>query len=262
MNPNDLSDENANTTGKKDDPLAIDKKRSYIDEKEEDEDCHDNDDSNKRLRKQEEEEDEEVVEVLDIAETLHLKPGSRIEVLWQIGGTDEAGNENDGNCQEEESAVVDHWWGATLLPFDGRTEDSVAIRVLEYDALPEHGFPEKSREDVIFMGSDLLVDPVSQNELKYRIAIEEGSSEIISLTENDIEGLVNAVLEKAMAKVSDKFTNLPRSKQADFADLIAKKKEKLVGLLVAESRKTTECTGKPLSASDMQELLAKAVADG
>jgi predicted sulfurtransferase len=64
-----------------------------------------------------------------------------------------------------------------------------------------------------------------------------------------------------MAKVSGKFTNLPRSQQANFADLIAKKKEKLVGLLVAQSRKTTESTGKPLSARDMQELLAKAVAD-
>jgi hypothetical protein len=260
MNPDNISDENANTTEGKDDPSFVVKKRSKFDEEE---DCHDDDGTNqKRLKQQEEEE----VEVLDIAEKLHLKAGDRIEVLWQIGGGGSVDNDDDDGNEESVAVVVDHWWGATLLPFDGQTtEDSVAIRVLEYDALPEHGFPDKSKEDVIFMGSDMLIDPDSQNELQYRMVAvdndDEGSSAIISLTENDIEGLVNAVLEKAMAKVSGKFTNLPRSQQANFADLIAKKKEKLVGLLVAQSRKTTESTGKPLSARDMQELLAKAVAD-
>jgi hypothetical protein len=89
---------------------------------------------------------------LDLALTLGYKEGDRIEAQWEI--------EKQGETQV-------HWWGATLLKHDGRTTDSVAIRTIEYDRKPELGF-DSCREDVIFLGDDLIVSPDSQTQLKYR----------------------------------------------------------------------------------------------
>lgn len=51
---------------------------------------------------------------LDLAVMFGLKEGDRLEVEWEI-------DHEDGKKEV-------HWWGATLLKHDGRTEDTVAIR--------------------------------------------------------------------------------------------------------------------------------------
>jgi hypothetical protein len=89
---------------------------------------------------------------LDLALTLGYKEGDRIEVQWEI---------------ERLGETKVHWWGATLLKHDGRTTDSVAIRTIEYDRKPELGF-DSCKDDVIFLGDDLIVSPDSQTQLKYR----------------------------------------------------------------------------------------------
>lgn len=148
---------------------------------------------------------------LDLAVTLGYKDGDRIEVEWEI--------ENDN----EDKTV--HWWGATLLKHDGRTEDSVAIRQLLYD--PYKDF-ESSKEDVIFLGDDLLVSPDSQNQLKFR---REGEDEVTWYNEGDLNQKLNTILMGALTKNETAWKILPPARQALIASKIASKKEKLIEAL-------------------------------
>ena len=52
---------------------------------------------------------------LDLANIFGHKAGDRFEVHWEISNDD------------DDHPTTSHWWGATLLEFDGRTEDSVAM---------------------------------------------------------------------------------------------------------------------------------------
>ena len=94
---------------------------------------------------------------LDLAMTLSFKAGDRLEVQWEI---------------EKKGKTEVHWWGATLLEYDGRTMEEVAIRHILYDAYPELGF-ETCQDDVVFLGDDLIVSPDSQTQLKFRREGEE-----------------------------------------------------------------------------------------
>lgn len=178
-------------------------------------------------------------EVLDLADVIGLKAGDRIEVEWQIG--------DDGD--EETSAAESHWWGATLQEFDWRLEDGVAIRVLDYDPYPEKGFPERSKEDVIFLRPDVVVKLPSQEELRFRRA---GDEDAVWVGRNDMEDVVNSVLVNAMQKNSQAWKGMSRAQQATIAGQIAGKKEKLVQLLLNHESRV-------ITSTDMQELLSKAV---
>jgi hypothetical protein len=169
---------------------------------------------------------------LDLAETFGYKQGDRLEVLWEV---DMAGE------------VSKKWWGATLDPSDGRTEDGVAVRVLHYDSFPEAGFAE-CYDDVIFMGEDLLVSPDSQTQLKYR---RHGSTEpIVWYNERDLGEQLNTILMGALSKHSESWKSLPPAQQAAIAEKIAKKKEKLLDALKAH--KTI------IASASVKEILCKA----
>jgi hypothetical protein len=169
---------------------------------------------------------------LDLAETFGYKQGDRLEVLWEV--------EMDGETTKK-------WWGATLDPSDGRTEDGVAIRVLHYDSFPEAGFQE-CYDDVIFMGEDLLVSPDSQTQLQYR---RLGSTEpIVWYNERDLGAQLNNILMGALSKHSESWKSLPPAQQAAIAEKIAKKKEKLLEALKAH--KTI------ITSASVKEILSKA----
>lgn len=169
---------------------------------------------------------------LDLAETFGYKQGDRIEVLWEV--------DMNGDVSKK-------WWGATLDPFDGRTEDGVAVRVLHYDSFPEAGF-EECYDDVIFMGEDLLVSPDSQTQLQYRRA---GSTEpIVWYNETDLGEQLNSILMGALSKHSESWKSLPPAQQAAIAEKIAKKKEKLLEALKAH--KTI------ITSASVKEILSKA----
>lgn len=169
---------------------------------------------------------------LDLAVTLGYKDGDRVEVEWEI--------ENDNG----ETTV--HWWGATLLSHDGRTEDSVAIRQLKYD--PHQKF-ESSVEDVIFLGSNLLVSPDSQNQLTFR---REGEEEVQWYNEGDLNESLNNILMTAMSKNSEAWKTLSPARQAMIAEKIASKKEKLIEALRGHNGVITSET--------IQDVIAKAFA--
>lgn len=171
-------------------------------------------------------------EALDLAVTLGFKDGDRLEVEWEI--------ENDNG----ETTV--HWWGATLLEHDGRTEDSVAIRQLKYD--PHQSF-ESSVEDVIFLGSNLLVSPDSQNQLTFR---REGEEEVQWYNEGDLNESLNKILMTAMSKNSEAWKTLSPARQAMIAEKIASKKEKLIEALRGHNGIITSET--------IQDVMAKAFA--
>eukprot|EP00980_Cylindrotheca_fusiformis_P006474 scaffold1377_cov126-Cylindrotheca_fusiformis.AAC.19 len=159
---------------------------------------------------------------LDLAVTLGYKEGDRLEVQWEI--------END------KGEVEVHWWGATLLEFDGRTEDSVAIRQLLYDAYRDF---EPSKEDVIFIGYDELASPDSQNQMKFR---REDREEVLWYNEGDLEETLNGILMGAMTKNQSTWKTLPPAQQAAIAEKIAMKKEKLMAALKAHDGVITSDT--------------------
>jgi len=175
-------------------------------------------------------------EVLDLANTLGFKVGDRLEVEWEIM------NESDNSDSKT------HWWAATLLEHNGRTEDSVAIRTLDYDPYPEGGFPERSQEEVIFMGEDLLIDPVSHQELRYR---REGEDSTVWYGKrDDVEELINTTLMNAMMKNAGSWKSLSSAQQAAIAEMVAVKKEKLMDLMSNHPKGV-------ITSTDMQSILAQ-----
>ena len=164
---------------------------------------------------------------LDLAVTLGYKPGDRLEVQWEI---------------EMNDKVEMRWWGCTLEPHDGRTEDSVAIRVLHYDAYPEAGF-EECRDDVIFMGHDLLVTPDSQTQLKFR---REGDEAVVWYNEGDLDEQLNSILMGALNNHKTAWNTLTAAQQASIADKIATKKERLMEVLKGHKAVITSATIKDI----------------
>lgn len=216
--------------------------------------------ASKRLRK---EEDDKGNEVLDLAKTLGFKAGYRFEVQWEIHTAEDDDDDNDNHQDTAAAAVAavnqkspkTRWWGATLLEHDGRTEDSVAIRTLDYDPYPEGGFPERSQEDVIFLGKDTLVNPVTHDELTYRLEGDDTTETVVSVAGREqIEQVVNETLMKAMTKNAAAWGSMSSAQQALIADRVAAKKEKLVELLLNHDKGVVTST-------DMQAILARTMED-
>uniref|UniRef100_A0A7S2V7Q8 Uncharacterized protein n=1 Tax=Entomoneis paludosa TaxID=265537 RepID=A0A7S2V7Q8_9STRA len=183
----------------------------------------------------------EAKEVLDLAVSLGYKDGDRIEVEWDV---------------EDDHNVATRWWGATLLPHDGRyhsDEENVAIRTLHYDPYPEGGFLESSKEDVIFLSPNLLADPTTREPLNYR---RQGSEEelVVEANESSLEGAVNAILQGALAKNQAAWNTMTPAQQAQIASKIAQKKEKLVSLLMQQETKT-------VTGTDMNAILAQTMSE-
>ena len=187
----------------------------------------------------------------DLARILGINPGDRLEVKWDIGG-DETKSAN-----ESEQVTTTRWWGATLLEHDGKFEDGCAIRALEYDAWPEGGFPEKSTEEIIFIGRDTLVDVETQDQMEFRLLSEDNSA-VFFVGIDEVESLVNTLLEGALQKSAGSLNTLPRARQAAIADKIASKKEKLINLLKNYMR-TDDNTNRVVTAADAHRLLAQAM---
>lgn len=129
--------------------------------------------------------------IIDIAHAIDLKPGSRIEVRWDLhfGDTTDTpdnvsanANVNTDNTDAKinpessattatatpESITQTRWWGGTLLHSDGRMHTlddqgsndmvQVPIRVIDYDPYIEGGFPDRSLEDVCFLTDHSLLN--------------------------------------------------------------------------------------------------------
>jgi hypothetical protein len=196
----------------------------------------------------------EPTEVLDLARTMDLKAGDRLEVQWEIDPEPEEEDIDVKDPASEKEPTI-HWWGATLLEHDGRTDDGVAIRTLQYDPYPEGGFPESSQEDVIFMGRNMLINYPSQDELTFRTLTDDGSEiEYVVSSDEDVEDLVDSILKNALNKQASAL----RHQQALLAEKIAAKKDKLIQL-VKEHMRTQRDAGinRPVTAQDAQQLLAR-----
>ena len=146
-----------------------------------------------------------------ILELCPLRPEDRIEVKWDLhvdvpvdAGTDDAtgtgtnvGSSNNNNShktpvkQAVQTKTITLWWGAFLLPPDGRTHlltddggdfgsspvptpkkpadaATVPVRSLDYDAMPHYGFPDRSLEDVVFLSDHALLNMSSGTRAHYR----------------------------------------------------------------------------------------------
>jgi hypothetical protein len=183
-------------------------------------------------------------EVLDLALTFGYEPGLRLEVEWDVVRDNETDNHDDET--DHEPTMTTRWWGATLLSHDGRVEDSVAVRTLEYDAYPEGGFPEKTKEDVIIIGQGTLCDPNTQEIMAYRLEGEEDAW--FSGDRTDLEDAVDTCLMSAMEKHKDKWDKLTPAQQAEIGSMMSSHKEKFVDLLTTHTVITPEV---------VKDLLAK-----
>ena len=176
-------------------------------------------------------------EILDICLQLGLKDGERLEVEWQL---EEPASEANGGRPK----LVNKWWGCKLMPHDGKTEDGVAVRQLEYDPYPEGGFPESSLEEVIFLSHEIIMAPDSQAEFKFR---PEGVIQFNN--EEETREAINGILMTTLDKHSGAWKQLDRAQQARIADGIAQKKELLVEAIMNHSKSAV------IGGEDMKEIL-------
>lgn len=176
-------------------------------------------------------------EIFDVCLKLGLKGGERLEVEWQL---EEPASEANGGRPK----LVNKWWGCKLMPHDGKTEDSVAVRQLEYDPYPEGGFPESSVEEVIFLSHEIIMAPDTQAEFKFR---PEGVIQFNN--EEETREAINGILMTTLDKHSGAWKQLDRAQQARIADGIAQKKELLVEAIMNHSKSAV------IGGEDMKEIL-------
>lgn len=203
-------------------------------------------DSNKRIRVSEDQ--KEVKEVVDIPSILNLTDGNQIEVQWDI------------NDDINGSSYV-KWWKATLLPqVEGRLyklqDDNdatlVPIRTLQYEAFPEGGFNEISKEDVCFLTQHSLLNMNSMARAYWRLEGEKdweppaneeidddvsvGSNANATTRETALRNVIDAVLERALvqSKTLEKMSKLEASQRCFMADKITNVKEQLVQSLMKQ----------------------------
>ena len=214
-------------------------------------------------------------EVLDLAETLGLKSGTEIEVQWEIHNDSKpdpskntaapaASTTGTDASTAQTPSVSLHWWKAKLLEHDGRTTDSVAIRTLLYEPRPDLGFPKESREDVVFLGRDVLVtstnsnadqwdtDPENVNQMPYR-RIDAGSinDEVFFYNEDQLEEQLNTLLMGAFSKNQAAWNAMPTAQQAIIAEQINKKKKQLASILRAEAKQNNNQVITPEAIKDI-----------
>jgi hypothetical protein len=137
-------------------------------------------------KKQKQNDTEESENIVDIAQTLDLKPGDRIEVQWDLHFDEPSTAAPVDTVSRKQT----RWWGGILLHPDSRTrtlqddndhehghdqsqsqikdEVTVPIRVIDYDPYLEGGFPERSLEDVCFLSDHSLLNVASETRAYWR----------------------------------------------------------------------------------------------
>jgi hypothetical protein len=189
--------------------------------------------------------------MIDLCDQLGLKAGDRLEVEWQLvldGEEDDdsvtnSGDDDDEEEEEKEGKTTTKWWGCSLLPHDGRYDDGVAVRTLEYDPSLPH-YPEKTREDVIFLSHEIIINPSTQAEFRFR------PEDVIQFNcEEETREAINGILMETLNKHSAKWAQLDRAQQGAIAAVIAQKKELLVEAIMSHSKSPI------INADDMKEIL-------
>ncbi|CAB9508966.1 expressed unknown protein [Seminavis robusta] len=202
------------------------------DEEEEVQDANDEEeDANDDEEEEAQEEVQEEAQGEDLCQQMGLLDGSRLEVEWQLVNDDDS--------------MTTRWWGCKLLPHDGRVEDGVAVRVLEYDALEPH-YPEPSREDVLFLSSEILISPESQAEFKYRV-----KDVVVGLTNDQTREFVTNILMQAFNRQQASFPQMDRATQGALAESFCRKKEALLDALAAHNN------GPIITADRIREIMRR-----
>jgi len=131
-----------------------------------------------------------------------------------------------------------------LLPREGKSDDGVKIRTLEYDPDVANGFTEKSLEEVIFLSHDLIISPGNEAEFKYR------PEEVMTFaSEEETREAINNILQSVMTKHASTFQKLARDQQNKLAYTIAQKKEQLIEAIMSHDKSPV------IGPDDMQEML-------
>jgi hypothetical protein len=124
-----------------------------------------------------------------------------------------------------------------------RLDDAlILLFFLLYCRYPEMGFTS-CKDDVVFLGDDLIVSPDSQTQLNYR---REGEEEISWLSQNDLDEQLNGILMGALDKNKNAWKSLDPAQQALIAEKISTKKEKLMEVLKSHNEVITSATIKDI----------------
>jgi hypothetical protein len=124
-----------------------------------------------------------------------------------------------------------------------RLDDAlILLFLLLYYRYPEMGF-RSCKDDVVFLGDDLIVSPDSQTQLNYR---REGEEEILWLSQNDLDEQLNGILMGALDKKKNAGKSLDPAQQALIAEKISTKKEKLMEVLKSHNEVITSATIKDI----------------
>ena len=165
--------------------------------------------------------DESLIPLVDVwsQPPLSLKKTTRIEVKWDLICDEQQSNQDVDFANK--NSKVSRWWGANLLPHDGKsfhilhgdpedeeekanenvhydavnreksnspqkntTSIKAPIRILDYDPYPDGGFLERDISSVIFLNQHSLMDINNLQSLWYRI---EGSNWDEGMPDDEIE---------------------------------------------------------------------------
>ena len=215
--------------------------------------------------------------ILDVCASIGLKAGDRVEVKWEVHfEEDEQGeggvgaNPRAGRTEVDGSAPPplrseSRWWGASLLPYDGRTrslEDGdsgdsarAPLRLLNYDPYPPGGFDDRSEEEAVFLSDHVVMlqsgdrahwrkegdpwEPSTEEadlneEGEHRVDRDADADGAGNVTidcpggEEGVRAVLDAVLQSALGKTGDRMKMMSASQKALIAERIAKTKERLL----------------------------------
>jgi hypothetical protein len=191
--------------------------------------------------------------------------------LTTLASYDEPAEEEEGTeglssslAGEMSARSYSRWWGATLKPWDGTHCEGMAIRSLLYDAYSLGGFPDPSLETVIFaeQPNRLLtypgLEPMIFRREKHLNSEDRPSEEdesslshVVVAGRDGMEQLVDGLLMGALRKNNAQWSRLSAAKQAVIADLVARKKARLLELIEEHLQ-----SHDVVSSSDMRRILA------
>mmetsp|Transcript_40040 Transcript_40040/g.48800 ORF Transcript_40040/g.48800 Transcript_40040/m.48800 type:complete len:328 (+) Transcript_40040:181-1164(+) len=207
------------------------------------------DERDKRPQDSEKKESEDDELMVDVCEAIGLKANTRIEVKWDL-------IMEESNALETET----RWWGAKLLPHDGRMhtlsevdglgDDTVTVplRVLDYDPYVAGGFTERSTAEVAFLNNHLLFEIATETHLSFRAEgsdwevdenAEADDDTVISASsdggkEEGLRSMIEAILQSAFVAsgCSNKMETLSAAQQCFMAEKIRVTKESLINKMM------------------------------
>eukprot|EP00804_Cyclotella_cryptica_P018655 CCRYP_007163-RA/>CCRYP_007163-RA protein AED:0.10 eAED:-0.00 QI:0/0/0/1/1/1/2/0/240 len=207
-------------------------------------------------------------ELLDVASSLNLPTGTRLQVKWTISDEDDsnavaAANNEQSTTTSNDNNKISVWWTATLR---NRTSETHTLTPEELDEIDLHNNDDDDKDVVVAFVSDAMLLNLSTEEIMiYRregepsppsspVREEEDEEEgVRHLTAAGISELMDEIMESSLRKtgVSSKLAGMPMAMQQQFAEKVKVAKERLYEKLMGEMERVGEGGGERVISGDV-----------